>query len=507
MHSSADPAISIAECSTEFITELIAELIAELRNMLGHSAVISDVADCARYVTGARYGAGRALAVVRPATTAQVAQLTQYCARYQIKLVVQGANTGLVAASTPDASGHFLVLSTERLNRHIQIDVINRSVEVDAGVTLHDLNQALQVHGLCFPIDLGANPSIGGMIAANTGGARLIKYGDVRANLLGLEAVLLHPAGTILDLRAALRKNNTGPDLKQLLVGTSGAYGIITRAVLQVHRLPQQTATALVVPRDQAAVLELLQILEQDCGEFLSAFEGISGQAMASVLRHIPAITNPFSPEAVPDYCILIELDSTMSPHKSGLHLEVLLNQILEAHFGDVITNAVVGRGKDLWRIRHAISESLRGEGKIIAFDISMPRSSLIAFRQRAIELVEAHYPQLQIMDFGHWADGGSHFNLVWPHAASLAYDAAIVNTLRAAIYDMVVHKYQGSFSAEHGVGPYNQTYYHRYTSDAAQQLAGDIQNMLDPAHLFGLTWFGKAKVGSNDETKTEMKT
>ncbi|MCU6432545.1 FAD-binding oxidoreductase [Undibacterium sp. Jales W-56] len=471
-----------------------AAVLAELKNLLGAAAVISDAADCARYLTGARYGAGSALAVVRPADTEQVAQLAHYCASQQIKLVVQGANTGLVAASTPDASGHFLVLSTERLNRRIEIDVVNRSVEVDAGVTLHDLNQALEAHGLCFPVDLGANPSIGGMIAANTGGARLIKYGDVRANLLGLEAVLLHPPGTILDLRTALRKNNTGPDLKQLLVGTSGAYGIITRAVLQVHRLPQQTATALVVPRDQAAVLALLQIFEQDCGEFLSAFEGISGQAMAAVLRHVPAMTNPFAPDQLPEYCILIELDSTMSPQKSGLHLEALLNQLLEAHFGELITNALVGRGQDLWRIRHAISESLRSEGRIIAFDISMPRSSLVAFRQRAISLVETRYPHLQVMDFGHWADGGSHFNLVWPHTADAAYDAAVVSELRDAIYDMVVRDYHGSFSAEHGVGPYNQAYYHRYTSEAAQQVAGNIQNMLDPAHLFGLTWFGKQK-------------
>ena len=468
-----------------------------LQDLLGDAGLLTTPEDCARYVTGARYGVGQAMAVARPNSAVQLSQLVSLCAVHQLKLVVQGANTGLVAASTPDQSGQYLVLSTERLSRCIEIDTVNRSVTVDAGVTLHDLNEALKEHDLCFPIDLGANPTIGGMIAANTGGARLIKYGDVRQNLLGLEVVLLNPAGRVLDLQSALRKNNTGLDLKQLFVGTSGAYGIIGKAVLQVHRLPKQTATALVVPRDQAAVLELLQRLERDCGELLSAFEGISGPAFASVLRHVPAISNPFGSLAdIPDYCVLIELDTSIAQQHSGLCLEDLLSNSLAAFLtgsdDDVITNAVIGRGKDLWRIRHAISESLRSEGKIIAFDISMPRSSLVDFRQQAIGLIETDYPFLQIMDFGHWADGGCHFNLVWPHVATIAYDAATVSAVRDAIYDMVVNEYQGSFSAEHGVGPYNQTYYHRFTSQAAQQLAGKMQRLLDPDRLFGLTWFGE---------------
>ncbi len=466
--------------------------LAALAALVDERGLLADREECSHYATGARYGAGHALAVLRPTDAEQVAAILKYCARHKLPLVLQGANTGLVAASTPDASGRLLVLSLERLRKNIVVDALNRSVAVDAGVTLQELNEALEPHGLFFPIDLGANPSIGGMVAANTGGARLIKYGDVRHNLLGLQAVLMDPPGELLDLRHALRKNNTGPDLKQLFVGSSGAYGVVTQAVLQVHRVPRQTATALVVPRDQAAILPLLQVLEQDFPEFLAAFEGISGAALNAVVRRIPSIGNPFAPEAVPEYCVLIELSSAAAPESLGLSLEQALSASLERLFGDVVENAVIGRGQDLWRIRHAISEAVRQEGKVIAFDISMPRSALAPFRAEALDLVRSSYSWLKVMDFGHWADGGVHFNMVWPADAGHEYDDAVVSRVRDAIYDLVVHKYHGSFSAEHGVGPYNQPYYHRYTETASQQLAGELQRLMDPLGLLGVTWFGE---------------
>ncbi len=428
--------------------------------------------------------------MLRPNTHEQIVEIVKLCVEHQQPLVLQGANTGLVAASTPDDSGQVIVLSLQRLNQHIVIDAVNRSVVVDAGVTLQELNDALAEHDLFFPIDLGANPSVGGMIAANTGGARLIKYGDVRQNLLGLRAVLMHPAGEVLDLQTALRKNNTGPDLKHLFVGSSGALGIITRAVLQVHRLPKQIATALIVPRDQAAVLELLQIVERDCGDFLSAFEGVSGAAMQAVIKHIPNIANPFAPEPIPEYCVLVELSSTADEKTTGIQLDTILTNCLENLFGDVVQNAIIGRGKDLWRIRHSVSEAVRHEGKIIAFDISMPRSSLVAFREEALELMAQQFAWIKVMDFGHWADGGSHFNMVWPLDAPKIYDTEIVSKIRALIYDLVVEKYQGSFSAEHGVGPYNIDYYQKYISKEARKLSAELQTKLDPLRLLGLIKF-----------------
>lgn len=468
------------------------QLMQEFATLLDARGILVEDQDCAPYLTGARYGQGRAQAVLRPTSHEQVCALVKLCVQHGVRLVLQGANTGLVAAGTPDASGQCVVLSLERLKSHIEIDVDNRSVTVDAGVSLQDLNDALEPHGLTFPIDLGANPSVGGMIAANTGGARLIKYGDVRHNLLGLRAVLLDPAGEELDLLTALRKNNTGPDLKQLFVGSSGAYGIITRAVLQVHRLPKQSATALVVPRDQAAILQLLQVLERDCGEFLSAFEGISGAALQAVARHLPDLSNPFAPEPWPEYAVLIELSSSTDP-ACGLDVEALLMSALENLYGDAVQNAVLGRAKDLWRIRHAISESIRHEGKLVAFDISMARGALVPFRERALTLLQTRFPWMKVFDFGHWADGGCHFNLAWPHDASPAYSLEVAEQIRTALYDVVVHEFDGSFSAEHGIGPYNQAYYRRYTKPQAQALSGRLQSMLDPQRLLGLTEFGPA--------------
>jgi FAD/FMN-containing dehydrogenase len=468
-------------------------LILALRDVLGEAGLLLDPEECRPYCKGARYGQGETLAVIRPDSHEQVVEIVRLCHAHHQALLLQGANTGLVAASTPDASGRFLVLSLERLKKHIAIDVVNRSVEVDAGVSLHELNTALEEHGLFFPIDLAANPSVGGMIAANTGGAKLIKYGDVRQNLLGLRAVLMEPAGEVLDLRHALRKNNTGPDLKHLFVGSSGCYGVITRAVLQVHYLPKKTAAALVVPRDQSAVLELLQVMERDCGEYLSAFEGISGAALQAVLRHVPAIKQPFHPEPCPDYCVLIEL-SSRSDTSAGGDLNTLLSGCLEKLFGTVVDNAVLGRAKDLWRIRHAISEAVRHEGKVIAFDISMPRSALVDFRAQALALIANHYPWIRVMDFGHWADGGCHFNMVWPNdvkSVSSASQEQFIQEIREQIYDLVVLRYHGSFSAEHGIGPYNQTYYQRYTSTAQKRLSGQIQALLDPENRLGLCRFG----------------
>ena len=469
-------------------------LARELAAIVGEAYVFSDAADKVRYEKGARYGEGRAALVVRPGSAAEIGAVLEYCLRNAVPLIAQGANTGLVAASTPDASGSQVVLSLERLRGDIQIDRANRTATVSAGVTLQDLNEKLAQHGLCFPIDLGANPSIGGMIATNTGGSRLVRYGDVRHNLLGLEVVLADPPGQVLDLMTGLRKNNTGYDLKQLFVGTGGAGGIITRAVLQVHPLPRQTATALIVPTGQEAILDLLIALESEFGDFLSAYEGISRTCIEAVMDHMPSVANPFAPEPIPDYMLLVELSSTASREALGMDLQEALNNFLEKHFDVLVANALLDGGPDLWKIRHSISESIRHQGKLIAFDIAVARSSMVAFRAEAMAMMAERFPWLRLYDFGHWADGGCHFNIVWPHGAAEPVNDAQIEELRIAIYDMVVLQYQGSFSAEHGVGPYNERFYHRYTPEVLQEFSGKIQGAIDPQHRLGQVWFGVKK-------------
>lgn len=469
--------------SPESLTQALIPLVGERGVLLG--------SDTASYEQGARYGHGKALCVVRPASAEEVKAVVQWCMQRQVTLVPQGANTGLVGASTPDESATQIVLSTSRLRSTCEIDVANRSVTVDAGITLQELNEKLEPHGLWFPIDLGANPSVGGMVAANTGGTRLIRYGDVRHNLLALQAVLLNPEADILEMGRALRKDNTGPDLKQLFVGTSGAGAILTRATLEVHRKPQQSATALVVPTSDEAVLQLLQALERDLGDYLSAFEGLSGNAMQAAIDHVPDLRNPFAPDPAPDFAILIELEAASSKAYTGLDLQEALNQFLQDQFEHTIDNAVIGNGHELWHLRHSISEGARALGKPIAFDVSVPRSRIMAFCRAARAVVAQDFPFLHVVDFGHIADGGVHFNVIWRSDAAQPYDAATVTALRDRIYAMVVQKFAGSYSAEHGVGPHNLSYYQQYTPAPARRLSQGLRALVDPQQLCGTVNFG----------------
>lgn len=459
----------------------------QLQSLLGSSGLITAAAERTPYEHGPRYGAGQALCVARPADVAQAAELMRLCAAEGVRLIPQGANTGLVGAASPDDSGLQVILSMERIRGVIDIDPVDGVIQAWAGTRLSDLNQALAPHGLCFPIDLGADPSVGGMLAANTGGARLIRYGDVRHNTLGLQALLMQPPGELLEMGNRLHKNNTGPDWKQLFIGTAGSYGIVTQAVLRAHPLPRQRATALVVPASLEAGLRLLQDAQAQFADFLTAFEGISRNALASVLRHLPQLVAPFDP--LPDYALLVEVSSSA---EAGEHfdLDKLFMAWLERHFDDAIVDAVVDKPDSLWRLRHAISDSVKQEGKIVAFDISVSRSRLPAFRVEALALVERDFAGADVYDFGHWGDGGVHFNLAIAPAAQPQFPAERIEALRTALYDLVVQRYQGSFSAEHGIGPFNQHYYQRYTQPAQRALAARVQPVFDPDCLLGNTRF-----------------
>lgn len=468
-----------------------ARAAADLRAMLGADAVLTEPEDLARYESGWRYGKGRALLAVRPGTTGQVSAVLAYCHERGIRVMPQGANTGLVGASNPDASGDMLVLSLERLNKRLEIDPIDRTAVVDGGVLLSALNEALAEHGLMFPIDLGADPTIGGMIATNTGGTRLLKYGDVRHNLQGAEVVLAD--GTVIDAMNHLRKNNTGLDLKQLLVGTSGIYGVITGAVLQVVPVPRQHATALVGCASGDSVLALLQALERELADVFTAYEVISANALNAVFKHHDAIRNPYGTGKPPAYTALVELSSTLPEAALQLAevLEERLGAFLEADGGEGITDVFMGKPEDFWAIRHHISESLRNEGKVLAFDISVPRSRMAAFTEAAVALLAKDHPFVRCCDFGHWGDGGTHLNLVWNEGESPRPTAQIVEELQSRIYDLAVRGFDGSYSAEHGVGPHNQRFYDAYTPEPVKAVNQALKAHLDPKGLLGTTRLG----------------
>lgn len=451
------------------------------RAIVGDKGIVADRSAMRSYEVGARYDEGRAALVVRPATTQEVSQVVAYAVSNGIAFVPQGGNTGVVGGSTPDSSGSQIVVSLDRLAHPLSIDAENRLVEVGAGVRLSTLNERLRAHGLFLPIDLGADPMMGGMIATNTGGARYVRYGSMRRQVVGLELVLPDRDGTVLDLTSGLRKNNAHADLKQLFIGTSGVFGVVTRAVLEVQRLPRQVATALLVPADQDAVPALVVALEELCGEYLSAFEGMSRNALERAFAHVGHLRNPFARGEIPPYAILVELSRSW-PQRAG---ELVLGDFLEAALGELlerdvalIGDALVGRPEELWAIRHSLPEGLKASGYVIAFDISLRRSDLARFRAEIVAVLGRDFPEIAICDFGHVCDGGVHFNLVHPGKPDPAY----LERLRTVVLDFVVRRYQGSFTGEHGLGRSNQVFYDRYTDDRVKHLSAALRDVVAEA-------------------------
>lgn len=461
-----------------------AKHIAALRALIGESAILTEPADMAAYETGARYDRGRAAFVARPASTEQVSAVVAYCVRHGIHFVPQSGNTGLVSGSTPDASGTQAVLSLERLNGTFELDVANRTVRVGAGMRLSELNGRLEDSGLCFPIDLGADPRIGGMVSTNTGGSRFLRYGDVRRNTLGLKVVLADAEGTVLDLASELRKNNTGMDLKQLFVGTCGSFGVITECVLNLEPVPRQSATALLVPSSPDSVSDLLVAVEASLGNYLSAFEGMSGNAIRAAFDHVPSLRNPFQGGVVPDFVILMEITRSNAPRRGEQTLDEILETALEDIWegeGQLLSDAFVGPPHEVWAMRHALSEGVKHRGRLIAFDLSFRRGDVMRF----LELMKLELPRkfadVSICDFGHIGDGGVHFNLVVPRDDARISDGAFENSLRAWVLDTAVHRFGGSFSAEHAIGRKNQAFYDRYTPRQIRKLAAGLKSVTSP--------------------------
>lgn len=470
------------------MTAVPSSLLRDLSALLGPKGLISD-ADRAPYERGYRYGAGRAAALIRPADVDQLRSVIRYCHAQDIRFFAQGANTGLVGASTPDDSEEQILISLGHMTAIETLDPLDRSMTVQAGARLSAINAAAAPHDLFFPIDLGADPSIGGMVATNTGGSRMMRYGDVRRNLLGLEVVLPDQDATLLSNLTGLRKDNSGLDWKHLFVGTSGAFGLVTRARIELHAVPRRTAAALVVPQTQAAVPHIIGLLENALGDSLTACEGMSRRAMQAAFDHNPALRRPFGGD-IPDYAILVELGTSLSDRIMPDLDSILVDILGSACEGPTawVQDVLFGRAADFWAIRHSISDGVAAMGQVIAFDISVQRSALPAFRAAAIDLIEREFPQLILCDFGHCGDGGDHFNLVWPDDIGPAREdrAPMIARLRTALYDLITTEFHGSFSAEHGLGPYNQGFYDRLKSAPEQQLTAAIKDRMDPKNLVG---------------------
>ncbi|CAM5433222.1 FAD-binding oxidoreductase [Pseudomonas fragi] len=456
--------------------------LTEVAEVLGQESLLTGAA-CAPYEIDVTHYRGKAAAVVLPRDTHAVSALMRIAVRHRIRLVAQGNRSGLVGGAVTDNSGTQVIVSLSRLRRVREIDPLNRTVIVEAGALLSELNRQLETHSLYFPIDIGSDPAIGGLIGANAGGSRLLKHGDMRHNLLGIEVVLADGDGTVVQLLAPLRKNNTGLDLKQMFVGTGGAFGIITAATLDLRRIDQSTQSVFVALPDHATALQVLDAFEHQFGDLLCAFEVISEAALALTVRNFPTLRHPFGQSQASCYA-LIEIASSMP----GLHTifaqrtEQVLEQLYES---GRILDAVLGNASSFWPLRDNLPLAIAQEGIPLSFDVAFSRSRLVAFRDLAAQWLEHEHPLLQLYDFGHFADGGCHLIVLVPHAHIARYGIAKLVAVRSGLYKLVSEN-GGCFSAEHGVGPMNAAYYSKYTPPGVQAISRAMQQLMDPQAVLG---------------------
>ena len=425
---------------------------------------------------------GRAAAVVKPASTDEVARVVALLAQAGVAIVPQGGNTSLCGASVPDASGRQVVVNLSRMNRVRAVDRENNTMTVEAGCVLAHLQQVAEQHERLFPLSLGAEGSceIGGNLSTNAGGTGVLRYGNTRELVLGLEVVL--PDGRVWDGLRGLRKDNTGYDLKHLFVGAEGTLGIITAAVLKLFPKPRSQSTAFVAVEDPAASVRLLSFLRSRCGERITGFELLARICLELVVRHIPGSRDPL-PAASPWY-VLVELsDSTEGGALDALLEEALGAAAEEGLVQDAVLAASQAQRQALWKLRENVAEAQKVEGVSIKHDVSVPVSRVPELIEQASAKLAARFPDIRIVAFGHVGDGNIHYNCSRSErqdARRFMEQAPEVNHI---VYE-VVRALNGSISAEHGLGVLKREEITHYKGALELDLMRAIKRTLDPQGL-----------------------
>ncbi|HEY6864881.1 MAG TPA: FAD-binding oxidoreductase [Burkholderiales bacterium] len=456
----------------------MAELLERLRREIGDAAVLAAPADWAPYaIDWRRRYSGRPLAVVKPASTAEVAAVVRACAEARAAVVPQAGNTSLCGAATPDGSGTQVVLNVSRLNRVRSIDAANNAMTAEAGCVLASLHDAARGANRLFPLTLAAQGSceLGGNLSTNAGGTGVLRYGNARDLVLGLEVVL--PSGEVWDGLRALRKDNTGYDLKQLFIGAEGTLGVITAAVVKLFPLPRSQATAVVALPDAERSLALLGTAQSHCGERLTAFEIFSHACLELVLAHFPGTSAPFR-SPYPQYALLEVSDSGAGADAA---LEAALAEAMEK--GSVL-DAVVAQSESqaraLWALRENISEAQAREGPNIKHDVSVPVSSIPAFAAATGAELARAFPGSRLIVFGHLCDGNLHYNLSPPPGVSAETFMGNLDAVNRVVHDSVA-RFRGSISAEHGIGRLKREELARYKTPLELDLMRAVKRAIDP--------------------------
>ena len=426
---------------------------------------------------------GRALAVVRPGSTTEVAAVVKACAASKTSIVPQGGNTGLVVGGVPDTSGTQIVLSLGRMQAVRAIDPANLTITVEAGCVLQNLQAAAEAAGFLFPLSLGAEGSctIGGNLGTNAGGTQVLRYGNTRELCLGLEVV--NAQGEIWHGLTGLRKDNTGYDLRNLMIGSEGTLGVITAATLKLYPQPAAQLTAwAAVPSMQAAV-DLLGLAHQRLGPGLTGFEVMGQFALSLVDKHYPQLRVPLWKET--PWCVLLEnSDSENEAHARG-QFESLLEAALDA---GCVTDAVVAenltQARGLWHIRESITLAQAEEGLNIKHDISIPVSRIPDFVTETDALLAQHIPGVRLVDFGHLGDGNLHYNVQVPEGADgQAFLRDCEDQVNTLVFDQV-KRFEGSISAEHGVGELKVGKLPLYKDPTALAMMRAVKKALDPHNI-----------------------
>ena len=467
----------------------MSDFVDRLRDIVGDRGLVVDDAGKAPYLGDWRENfMGAALAIVRPASTEEVAAVVALCAAEKVAVVPQGGNTGMVGGATPDTDGRAIVLSLGRMNRILEVDPLGYTMTVEAGVVLKTIQDEAAKHDRLFPLSLAAEGSctIGGNLATNAGGVQVLHYGNARQLVLGIEVVL--PGGEVWNGLRALKKDNTGYDLRDLYLGAEGTLGIITRAVLKLWPRPKDIATAWIAVPSPAAAVTLLSGAHAASEDNVTSCELMARQGIDLVLQHIPGAADPLAGRHA--WYVLLEWSSTR-PRRPGAG-QTGLAEKMEAYLGEAMEQGLVldaalaqseAQARAFWALRENHSESQKKDGPSIKHDISVSVSRIPAFMDDGLAAMKKVLPTCRPVPFGHVGDGNLHFNCMAPVGWDKARFMAEAPAISAAVYDLVV-KYGGSISAEHGIGRMKVEELAHYRGKVELDTMRAIKRALDPANL-----------------------
>jgi FAD/FMN-containing dehydrogenase len=458
-------------------------LLDGLRGIVGAPNVLTEGDLSAWEMDWRKRERGHALAVVRPGSTDEVAQVVKACAAAGVSMVPQGGNTGMVVGSTPDASGEQVVLSLTRMNKIRKLDGANLTITVDAGCILQSIQEACEADGYLFPLSLAAEGSctIGGNLGTNAGGTQVVRFGNTRELCLGLEVVTAQ--GEVWNGLTGLRKDNTGYDLRHLFIGSEGTLGVITGAIMKLYPMPAAQLTALAAVPSLDAAVELLGLAHKHLSSGLTGFEVMGQFALSLVVKHFPQQRVPLWNES--PYCVVLE----NSDNESEAHAREVFERLLEAAMeAGCVTDAVVAesvaQARALWHIRESIPLAQAQEGLNIKHDISIAVSAIPEFVRLTDAKLEAAFPGARLVNYGHLGDGNLHYNVQAPDGSDAeAFLQHQEKPINALVYDMV-DQFGGSISAEHGIGSLKREKLEQHKSPVALGLMRSIKQALDPHNL-----------------------